>query len=457
MKTAIPITIFILLSCAVFSVQGEETTETEISRPAVTPLRKLQLPEPKLTGILSVEEALAARRSIRQFTKEELDLEQVAQLAWAGQGITQKETGYRTAPSAGAIYPIRLYFIIKGGMYVYEPGTHSLEKLINRDLRNAISQAALRQQSLAKAACNILIAGSVKKVAAKYGLRARQYMLLEAGHIAQNIHLQAVSLGLGSVPIGAFEDRKVEKICGLPSEEQAIYLLAVGHPAGVVPTHRKKVDKRQIPAQSKNLEAKKTLLIIAEEEFQDQEFFDIQDILDIAGIQTTVASWQLGILTGEMEGKIEATVLVNDVNVDDYDAIVIIGSSELKKHSEDEAVLDMVRQVVKKQKILAAIDEGPRILAEAGVLRGVIATCVRSQRRQLLKAQAKYTGGSVEQDGLIITADGQKSTSQFSRTLIGAMLGIGPKPRDEQDIGRYVHRKIKERREKYQTQTPEEK
>jgi hypothetical protein len=127
MRKEILTTMFIVLFISGFSAQGQEKTQPETGRPAVTPLRKLQLPEPKLTGSVSLEQAMAVRRSVRQFTSQELNLEQVGQLAWAGQGITQKERGYRTAPSAGALYPIRLYFIIKGGMYVYEPNDHSLE------------------------------------------------------------------------------------------------------------------------------------------------------------------------------------------------------------------------------------------------------------------------------------------------------------------------------------------
>ncbi len=457
MKAAIPITIFILLSVVGFPAQGQERTEPETDRPAVTPLRKLQLPEPKLTSDVSVEEALAARRSVRQFTKKELNLEQVSQLAWAGQGITKKDTGYRTAPSAGAIYPIRLYFIIKGGIYVYEPGEHSLEKLINRDLRNAISQAALKQQTLAKAACDILITGSVKKVAAKYGPRARQYMLLEAGHIAQNIHLQAVSLGLGSVPIGAFDGKKVERICRLPAEEEAIYLIAVGYPAGEAAIPGKTVESQQASIQLQEPEVKKALLIIAEDKFVEKEFFDAQDILETAGIETTVASWQLGILTGNNKGKTEAMVLLNDANVDDYDAIVILGAAELKSHAEDQAVLNIARKAVEKGKVLAAIDEGPRFLAEAGVLRGIRATSARKQKRRLLKGGANYTGGDVERDGLIVTGGGPKSTTQFTRAVVEAVLGRETRQRDERDLGRRISDKVQQRREKYQTQAPEAK
>jgi SagB-type dehydrogenase family enzyme len=454
MRKEILTTMFIVLFISGFSAQGQEKTQPETGRPAVTPLRKLQLPEPKLTGSVSLEQAMAVRRSVRQFTSQELNLEQVGQLAWAGQGITQKERGYRTAPSAGALYPIRLYFIIKGGMYVYEPNDHSLEKLLNLDLRHAVSQAALRQQAPAKAACDILIAGSVKKVAARYGLRARQYMLLEAGHIAQNIHLQAVSLGLASVPIGAFDDKKVEKICRLPSDQEAIYLIAVGYPAAGIAIPAKTIEQQKPAVQPQDRKAKKALMIIAEEKFLGKEFFDVQDILGVAGIETIVASWRLGQLTSDKGGKTEATVLVGDVDIDDYDAVVILGAEELKRYTKDTAVLNIVRESLEKGKVLAAIDWGPRILAEAGVLRGVLATSAARHRRRLLDADAKYTGADAERDGLIVTGYNSRSTGSFSRVLAEAILGLEPVPKDGTDLGRYVPRRVQKRREEYQVEAP---
>ena len=451
MKPALSIILFAL---SIFA-QGQEGTETGTNRPVTTPLSKLQLPQPKLVGNVSLEETLAARRSVRQFTGQELNLEQVGQLAWAGQGITQKETGYRTAPSAGAIYPIKLYFIVKGGMYVYEPSDHSLEKLMNRDMRAAISQAALGQEAPANAACNILLTGSIEKVAAKYGTRARQFMLLEAGHIAQNILLQAVSLGLGSVPIGAFDDEKIERICRLPSGEEAIYLVSVGYPAAGPAISAKEIEQQKTPFSLEFTEPKKALLIIADERVTEKMFFDIRDVFKIAGIETTVASWRTGILEGRTKGKIEATALVADINIPDYDAIVLIGGSELRNYAKDNAILNLVRNAAENHKVIAAIDVGPRIFAEAGVLGGIRATSQNSQRRYLMKAGARYTGGDVERDGNIITARGMQSASQFAKTIIEALYDIEPQPRDERDLGRYVPPKVQKRREEYENPAPE--
>ena len=196
----------------------------------VSPLKIIQLSAPRLTGPVSLEQALAKRRSVREFTHQQLNFAQIGQLAWAGQGITEKRRGFRTAPSAGAIYPIKLYFATQEGMFVYHPDEHSLEGIFSEDIRSRLAAAALEQKAVADAACDIIIAGSVKKLAAKYGNKARRYMLLEAGHIAENIQLQVVSLELGSVPIGAFDIRDVSKVCKLPTNLEPLLIICVGYP-----------------------------------------------------------------------------------------------------------------------------------------------------------------------------------------------------------------------------------
>jgi len=195
----------------------------------VSPLKKVQLSLPSLTGQVSLEQALAKRRSVRRFTNQPISFEQIGQLAWAGQGITEPKRGFRTAPSAGAIYPMKLYFATQQGLFVYNPAEHSLERTLNRDIRAALATAALGQQTVADAACDIIIAGSQKKLAAKYRDRAKRYMLLEAGHIAQNIQLQVVCLGLGAVPVGAFDINQVRKLCSLPRDLEPLLIIPVGH------------------------------------------------------------------------------------------------------------------------------------------------------------------------------------------------------------------------------------
>jgi len=195
------------------------------------PLKIIQLSAPRVTGQVSFEQALMQRRSVRQFVNRPLDFTQIGQLAWAGQGITDKQRGFRTAPSAGALYPMNLYLATADGVFVYQPEEHCLERISNQDIRDRLAQAAMKQPCVAEAACDIIIAGSAKKLAVKYGNKARRFMLLEAGHIAQNILLQAGCLGLGAVSVGAFDINQVRNVGGLPMLLEPIYVICVGYPA----------------------------------------------------------------------------------------------------------------------------------------------------------------------------------------------------------------------------------
>jgi SagB-type dehydrogenase family enzyme len=194
----------------------------------------LELPAPRPKGDISLEEALAARRSVREFTDEPLTMQDLSQLLWAAQGLTASWGG-RTAPSAGALYPLEVYLVTPEGLYHYLPDGHRIEALAHDDRRPTLARAALGQEAVADAAAVVIITGVYARTSQKYGDRAERYVHLEAGHAAQNVLLQAVSLGLGAVPIGAFEDRAVQEALGLPPDHEPLYLIPVGHPAPVPP------------------------------------------------------------------------------------------------------------------------------------------------------------------------------------------------------------------------------
>ena len=187
------------------------------------------LPEPRARGPLSLEQAMARRRSVREFTNEPLTLEEISQLLWAAQGIT-RGWGGRTAPSAGALYPLELYVATSDGLYHYIPDGHKAEIVSRDDLRQVIWRAGLRQEAIRQAPAVFVITAVYERTAVKYGDRAERYVHLEAGHAAQNLLLQAVALDLGAVPIGAFYDDQLTEGLSLPSDQVPLYLIPVGHP-----------------------------------------------------------------------------------------------------------------------------------------------------------------------------------------------------------------------------------
>lgn len=197
------------------------------------PASAIPLPNPVSTGVLSVESALHSRRSVRDFSPQSLTLAEVAQLLWAAQGITGPG-GTRTAPSAGALYPLELYLVtgnvsaLAKGVYRYQPLVFSLIRLADGDQRAALAAAALGQDWVNEAAAVIVVAAAHERMTRKYGQRGVRYVHMEAGHAAQNIHLQAVALNLGTVVVGAFDDDKVKIIVNLSGDEQPLCLLPIG-------------------------------------------------------------------------------------------------------------------------------------------------------------------------------------------------------------------------------------
>jgi SagB-type dehydrogenase family enzyme len=181
---------------------------------------------------VSIEEALARRRSVREFDDAALSDAEHGQLLWAAQGITHRTMGLRTAPSAGALYPLEVYLVTKEGVFHYEPRAHQLTKTMSADTRNALSNAALQQESVGDAPSILVLAGVYERTAKKYGpARAERYVYFEAGHAAQNVLLQAIALDLAAVPIGAFQDDEVRQVLALPRAQRPLYLVPLGRPA----------------------------------------------------------------------------------------------------------------------------------------------------------------------------------------------------------------------------------
>lgn len=197
------------------------------------PGENVVLPEPSVTGSTSLEQLLAQRRSIRDYQTTTLELAEIGQLLWAAQGITHLQ-GLRTAPSAGALYPLELYVItgrIEGlapGVYHYDPGYHQIIKTGDGDLRDALARAALSQGWIKSASAVIVFTADFERTTRKYGKRGKTYVHIEVGHAAQNLFLQSESLGLATVVVGAFDDDEVARVLQLPADLQPLLLMPVG-------------------------------------------------------------------------------------------------------------------------------------------------------------------------------------------------------------------------------------
>ncbi len=191
-------------------------------------LKSIDLPKPSTKGSISLEQAIGNRESVRSFTKQPLSLEQIGQLLWSGQGL-RNALGQRTVPSAGALFPLELYLIIEEGVYYYVPEGHRIEPHVEGDMRSSLSSAALGQECIVQAPATFLLTAVFSRIETKYGKeRSPQYIYLEAGHAAQNILLQATTLGLDGVPIGAFYEEQVSEILQFPQAHYPLYLIPLG-------------------------------------------------------------------------------------------------------------------------------------------------------------------------------------------------------------------------------------
>lgn len=198
--------------------------------------RPIYLPPPRPRGKISLEETLARRRSLRDFTPQPLSLGQFSQILWATQGISEPRRQFRTAPSAGATYPLDVFAVcgrdgvenISEGVYRYDPAEHALSRHLEGDLRQELSRAALNEAFICQAPLNIVLCAEYQRTTWHYGERGERYVHIEVGHAGQNIYLQAVALGLATVAVGAFRDEEVSKVLRLDKDCQPLYIMPVG-------------------------------------------------------------------------------------------------------------------------------------------------------------------------------------------------------------------------------------
>ncbi|MBE9507553.1 MAG: SagB/ThcOx family dehydrogenase [Chloroflexi bacterium] len=196
---------------------------------------QIVLPDPHGHRGLSLEEAVETRRSIRRYSSEALSPEELSRLLYAAQGITKQAGMFRAAPSAGALYPIELYAVLhdvtglEPGVYHYAVRKHELELLQQGDFRAAVVKAGLGQGFLAMANVCFVLSAIFQRTRWRYRERTYRYVMLEAGHIGQNLYLAATSMGLGACAVGAFLDDQLNDLLGLDGkEETALYIVSVG-------------------------------------------------------------------------------------------------------------------------------------------------------------------------------------------------------------------------------------
>ncbi len=199
----------------------------------------IHLPSPSQKGGMPLAEAIARRRSVRDFIPQPISQLQLSQILWAAQGITDTRGEYRAVPSAGATYPLEIFVVcgiggvegIDAGIYHYDIDSHSLTLHYEGDVRLALAGAALGEEGIYEAPVGIVICAIFERTGLRYGGRGERYVHIEVGHAGQNIYLQATALGLATVAIGAFHDEQVNRVLRLDKQYKPLYIMPVGKPA----------------------------------------------------------------------------------------------------------------------------------------------------------------------------------------------------------------------------------
>ena len=399
----------VIIACFTALSFGQRRSRTTIQK-------IIQLTKPVTSGGKSFQEALSALRSEGRFTGLPIDKNTIGQLAWAGLGNRINPGAAQTAPSPlESPFPTQIYVVANDGVFYYQPLNHSLEQITEGDTRIALANATRAPSSIANAGCVMIITSNVSRNTGtgrgSTVTSSRTAMLLEAGHIAQNIQLQAACIeGLGSITISEFQESDITKACSLPRSADVLYMVCVGY----VPD--------QSSANSNSATVKKAAIIVPSEGFQDEEFWQTKNILESGRILVTVVSNRIGPIKGVNGTMFDVSVPANQIRADAFDALVVIGGPGAAMFNNDMVVRDLLRDASQKRKIIGATSYGTVVLGTAGILRGIKIACPIDVSNDLISMGAVYSNVPVEEHMRVITCADPKMARTFATALADGIL-----------------------------------
>jgi protease I len=398
---------------------GRQPQPGPTRRAAASRLQVIQLPEPSTSSAAGVEQALLALRNLPVPGNQRLDLPKISQLAWAIQKVIMAPSTNPVGPVAAPteITAMKVYFVLPDGVHLYNPLDHTLQQIDDQDAREAMAAALMNQTGAPTGGCQVVLTAAAQDYNRRYNTRGRTVMLLQAGQMSRSMQLEAVAQGLTFISIDAVDAAAVRRVIRSLRTQEPLYVAFVGYPAGQAP-----------PTSGEQARASQAtvLLVVPPQGFQDEELLATKRGLEQAGAQVLLASTRMGLLTGMMGGTARADLLLNQANLDNFNAIVFIGGVGTIDYLNSPVVAGVVRQAAAKRKVLAAIGTAPSILAGAGALKGARATAYLSEQARLVQGGALYTGNAVEKDGLTVTATGVLAVTAFVRTIGEALAEMGP-------------------------------
>jgi protease I len=404
----------LLLAAGAYAGRQGQAQPAPGRRTAPAQLKMIQLPDPATSSAVSVEQALLELRKLEAPGNQRLDLPKISQLAWALQKAATAPGVNPVAPAAvpTEITAMRAYFLLPDGLYLYNPLDHTLQQLGSEDLRDALAAALMNQTGAPTGGCQVILAAASQEFAKRYATRAKTVMLLQAGQMSRNLQLEAVAQGLTFISVDAVDATAVRRVMRILRTLEPVYVAFIGYPAGQAPS---------AAGDGARAAQATALLVVPPQGFQDEELLATKRALEQAGVQTLIASTRMGGLNGMLGGTVRADLLLNQANLDNFNAVIFIGGLGTVEYLNNPTVLGLARQAATKHKVVAALGTAPSILAAAGILKGARVTGYISEQVRIVQGGAIYTGNPVEKDGLAVTAVGAPAVPVFARAIVDAL------------------------------------
>lgn len=410
------LSVCLLILIGVSLCPGQESSVRSARRTRRTgQVKIIQLPQPKTSSSLSFEQLLSRLSQTDALSSNPLMVEEIGQLAWAGQGVQFSRTSTTTTepPPGDLLHNIQLLFAMYDGIYQYEPKSHYLEQKTTTDVRGQLALSALGPQAT-PSGCVVLITSKGQRLATRQPQKVRKMLDLKVGQITQTIQLQAASLNLASLPAATLDLNVIRRTCGLARNIEPYHLLFVGYRPGQESGLSQTTSSAVSPTSAR---PKRAVMIVPPQGFRDEELIDTAKILNASGILTVIASTEPGALRGMLGTVVQSDVLLDQLQVEKYDALVFVGGSGAVNYVNNTLVNAIAGEALRKGKIVGASSMAPLILASAGLLKGTRVTGFAGDRQKLATAGAVYTGNAVERDNLIITSMGPSNSTQFGKAI----------------------------------------
>ena len=425
----LPMFLLLVISAVCWGQQqaSPDTARARSARPVRN--RVVQLPAPVTSSAVSLEKVLSLAQDLEAPADQKLTLAQIGQLAWAAQGVTVPRTDGTTVVP-GSLVPLRVYFSLPEGTFLYDPQSHALQQTSDNDIRLAVATAVYSRQpnvsvpATTTGSCQIVITGSSRDFTAAHGANARTAMLVRTGQMAQSLQLQAVSLDLTYIASSDMDGNAVKRAFRLARTTEPLYVALVGYPLSRVAADAGTAGSpRASGSESASQVSRRAVLVVPPSGFQDQELFETSRVLGLASVQTVIASTRATRIVGAFGGFAQADLPLSQVKAEDFDAFIFIGGIGTMEYYANPLVVGLARRAGAQQKVMAAGSNAPVILANAGVLRGVRTTAVPAERNQLVAAGAIFTGAAVQTDGHIVTSAGPQAATLFAEAIVEALAG----------------------------------